>query len=179
VNRRKAMENAPVARRVSLGLIAVGLLVALGAPRASAQTGAPPQPEAYPPGPVVTPAPGPYPPQPGQYPPQPGQYPPQPGYPPPAAYAPPPGWVPIQPEPPHPRRVFSLTFSPIHLLFPVVELTGEARVHDKVGVALVGGAGKIKDAQSNLSADVYEAGGQVRVYVLGDFRGPVHARLAA
>ena len=52
-----------------------------------------------------------------------------------------------------------------------MELTGEARVHDKVGVALIGGAGKYSDPNvSGISATVYEAGGQVRVYVIGDFR---------
>jgi hypothetical protein len=92
-----------------------------------------------------------------------------PGYPPPTAYAP--GWVPAPPpEPPHPRRVFSLTISPLHLFLPVVELTGEARVHDKVGVAVVGGAGKYTDDSVNISATVYELGAQVRFYVLGDFR---------
>jgi hypothetical protein len=163
VNRRQAIENAPVARRVSSGL-SLGFFLMLGgllaAPGARAQSSAPPPPGEYPPGPVVTPAPGSYPP---------GQFPP-PGYPPPTAYAPPPGWVPVPPEPPHPRRVLSLTISPIHLLLPVVELTAEARVHDKVGLALVGGAGKVTDRASNISADAYEAGAQIRVYVLGDFR---------
>ena len=75
------------------------------------------------------------------------------------------------PPPEHPRRVFSLTISPIHLFLPVVELTGEARVHDKVGIALIAGAGKYTDPNvTGISATVYEAGGQVRVYVIGDFR---------
>ena len=52
-----------------------------------------------------------------------------------------------------------------------MELTGEARVHDKVGVALIGGAGKYTDPNvTSISATVYEAGAQVRVYVIGDFR---------
>jgi len=138
-----------------LGLIVISLLASS---RVSGQTN-PPPPAGYPP-----PA--------GAYPPQgappPAGYPPpgyaQPGYPPPGVYAPP-------PPPEHPRRVFSLTISPIHLFLPVVELTGEARVHDKVGVALIGGAGKYTDPNiSGISATVYEAGGQVRVYVIGDFR---------
>lgn len=127
----------------------------LAAPEARAQTG-----EAPPPPPAGYPPPG--------YPP-PG-YPP-PGYPPPTAYAPPPGWVPIPAPVPHPRRVFSLTLSPIHLLIgPIVELTGEARVHDKVGLAVIGAAGKYSDNVSGISAAVYEAGAQVRVYAIGDFR---------
>lgn len=99
-----------------------------------------------------------------------GDPPPAAGYPPPGVYAPP-TWAPAPPPPEHPRRVFSLTISPIHLLLPVVELTGEARVHDKVGVALIAGAGKYTDPNvSGISATVYEAGAQVRVYVIGDFR---------
>jgi hypothetical protein len=118
------------------------------APNALAQTSAPP---------------------PATYPPPSYAYPPAAGYPPPTAYAP--GWVPAPPpEPPHPRRVFSLTISPLHLFLPVVELTGEARVHDKVGVAVVGGAGKYTDDSVNISATVYELGAQVRFYLLGDFR---------
>jgi hypothetical protein len=141
VNRGRPGDNRPVARWVLLGLVA-GVL---SSARVAAQTAAPP---------------------PANYPPPP----PQPGYPPPSVYAPP-GWPAPPPPPEHPRRVFSLTISPLHLTLPVVELTGEARVHDNVGVALIGGAGKYSDPNvSGISATVYEAGAQVRVYVIGDFR---------
>jgi hypothetical protein len=164
-----------------VSFVILSLVGLLAAPRAWAQASAPPAPAA-----AGAPPPGQYPPPPAGYPPA-GQYPPPqagyppPGYPPPGAYpagqyppppmayAPAPGWAPA-PEPPHPRRVFSLTFSPIHLLFPVVELTGEARVHDKVGVALVAGAGKYTDNNIGISAGVFEAGAQVRAYAVGDFR---------
>ena len=82
----------------------------------------------------------------------------------------PPAYDPRYSEPPHPRRVFALTISPIHLIFPVLELTGEFRAHDKVGVAVVAGGGKYTDKNINLSASVYEVGAQVRFYLLGDFR---------
>jgi hypothetical protein len=149
-----------------LGLIVVSLLVSS---RVLAQTSQPPPAGAYPPQGAAPPA-G-YPP-PGYA--QPGYPPPgygQPGYPPPGVYAPP-TWAAAPPPPPeHPRRVFSLTISPIHLFLPVVELTGEARVHDKVGVAFIAGAGKYTDPNvTDISATVYEAGGQVRIYVIGDFR---------
>ncbi len=99
-----------------------------------------------------------------------GESPPARAYPPPGVYAPP-TWAAPPPPPEHPRRVFSLTISPIHLLLPVVEVTGEARVHDNVGVALIAGAGRYTDPNvSGISATVYEAGAQVRVYVIGDFR---------
>ena len=94
--------------------------------------------------------------------------------PPPPGYPPPPGWMPVAPvayqPPPHPHRVFSLTISPIHLTFPVVELTAEIRAHDKLGVALIGGAGRVKDRASNITAAVYEVGAQLRFYPVGDFR---------
>jgi hypothetical protein len=150
-----AIENARVIPRAIL-FVAGCLLMS---PIALAQTETPdPPPEANAP-------PSNYPPPAGYPPPQAGYPPPQAGYPPPTNYAPPPNWVPVPPEPPHPRRVFSLTFSPVHLFLPVVELTGEARVHDNVGIALIGGVGRITDKRINpaLSASVYEAGGQIRI----------------
>ena len=71
---------------------------------------------------------------------------------------------------PYPHRVFSLTISPLHLVLPVVELTGEYRALDKLGVALIAGAGKYTSDSGNISAGVFEVGGQLRYYVVGDFR---------
>jgi hypothetical protein len=106
-------------------------------------------------------------------PPPPGQAPPPPGYPPPG-YPPPPGWTPVAPAayqpPPPPHRVFSLTFSPVHLVFPIVEMTAEIRAHDKLGIAVIGGAGRYTDRSASISASVYELGGQLRFYPIGDFR---------
>jgi hypothetical protein len=145
-----------------LPVLVVGLLMSS---RAWAQGSAPP-PDGNPP-----PPPAGYPPQ-GYPPPAAGDPPagyPAPGYPPPGVYAPPGAY--ILPPPEHPRRVFSLTISPLHLVLPVVELTGEVRVHDKIGIAVIGGAGKYTDPNvSGISAKVYELGGQVRAYVIGDFR---------
>jgi hypothetical protein len=74
----------------------------------------------------------------------------------------------------HPRRVFSLTISPVHLTAPIVELTGEARVLDKLGIAAVAGAGKLSSKETatapKRSASAYEVGLQGRYYLLGDFR---------
>jgi hypothetical protein len=151
VKRPRPADNAPVARRVLPVLVVV--VVGLLASRAWAQAKQPPPDANAPPPPAGYPPPG---------------YPPA-GYPPPGVYAPP-SYAPL-PPPEHPRRVFSLTISPLHLTLPVVELTGEARVHDKIGVALIGGAGKYTDPNINgVSATVYEVGGQVRAYVIGDFR---------
>ena len=35
--------------------------------------------------------------------------------------------------------MFSLTFSPLHLIFPIGEITAEVRVVDKFSIAAVGG----------------------------------------
>lgn len=75
----------------------------------------------------------------------------------------------------HPRRTVSVTISPIHLTMPVLELTGEFRVLDKLGLAVVLGGGKITPDQtpglpSPPAIPIWEAGVQARYYVLGDFR---------
>jgi hypothetical protein len=72
--------------------------------------------------------------------------------------------------PPKPLPVASLTFSPLHLVLPLFELTAEFRAGQNVGVALLGGAGSITEKSTNTTFGVYEVGGQFRFYVLGDFR---------
>lgn len=57
----------------------------------------------------------------------------------------------------------SITFSPVHLLVPMLEVQGEFRVHDRVGVAAIGGFGRT----SGLS--LFEGGLSARAYPLGDF----------
>ncbi len=57
----------------------------------------------------------------------------------------------------------SVTLSPIHLLYPIIEATGEFRVGKKAGVAAIAGFGSI-DRYS-----VVEIGGQGRYYPVGDF----------
>jgi hypothetical protein len=58
----------------------------------------------------------------------------------------------------------SVTISPLHLAFGFLELTGEFALTDKTSIAAVAGAGSV------LGVEIYEAGGQVRHYVLGSFR---------
>jgi len=76
-------------------------------------------------------------------------------------------------EPPAPRS-FSLTISPLLLTAPIVELTGEVRLSDKMGVAGILGAGTIKsDATSSTPEtkfSAFEVGAQFRYYALGTFR---------
>ncbi len=69
-------------------------------------------------------------------------------------------------------HLMSITFSPLHLLLPMVEITGEFKAHDKMGVALVGGYGSAtthSDLTGDVTFNVWEAGAQFRYYLLGDF----------
>jgi hypothetical protein len=156
-------------------VVAVAAVSVSGQARAQApqpsQPAAPPAP-AYPPQYPPGAQPPAYPPQ---YPPGAGPAPAYPGYPP--GYA---GYAPPQPPmiaaaPPKPHRGFSLTVSPLHLVAPVLELTGEARLADKFGAAVVLGAGQYsaKGADIKLTATVLEGGAQARYYVTGDFDGGV------
>jgi hypothetical protein len=75
----------------------------------------------------------------------------------------------------HPHRKVSVTVSPIHFMLPVAEVTGEYRVLDKLGVAVVLGAGKITPDQMQgfpppRAISIWEAGVQGRYYLVGDFR---------
>lgn len=120
------------------------------------------QPLAAPPPPMAPTPPG-YPPP---YPP-PG-YTAPPGYQPYPAYGGPP---PPPPPPPPPVRNVSLTASPIHLVLPILELTGEIRAQDWLGVALIGGYGTIslETTTGNDTANAYELGGQLSIYPLEPF----------
>jgi hypothetical protein len=64
------------------------------------------------------------------------------------------------------RRVY-LSISPVHLVFPVVEVTGEVRVHPNIGVAGIAGYGKL--SSGGISFPVWEAGGQFVGYPVGHF----------
>lgn len=78
--------------------------------------------------------------------------------------------VPPEAPPARPLPTVAITISPFHFILPVIELTGEFRVGRKLGVAVIAGAGKVTAMDSSVTAKVYEAGGSVRYYVLGNFR---------
>jgi hypothetical protein len=89
----------------------------------------------------------------------------------------------LPPEPARHRTVaphdISLTFSPIHLLLPFAQVTGEFRASDNIGLAVVGGYGKVDvsttiqtgDAPitSSTSVSIWELAGRTNFYVLGSF----------
>jgi len=66
----------------------------------------------------------------------------------------------------------SLTVSPIHLLFPVVEATGEFLVDKQTSLAIIGAAGSVTVEEASgeqRSFTTFELGGQIRYYALGGF----------
>jgi hypothetical protein len=66
------------------------------------------------------------------------------------------------------RRVY-LSLSPVHLLLAMGEVTGEVRVHRKIGVAGIAGFGKPKDGATDTRYTAWELGGQVVTYPVGHF----------
>jgi opacity protein-like surface antigen len=67
---------------------------------------------------------------------------------------------------------FYLSFSPLHLLpSPIIEVTGEWRLRDRIGLAAIAGAGRVDvdTAGEDDSVAMYEVGGQFIGYALGDF----------
>ncbi len=70
----------------------------------------------------------------------------------------------------------SLTFSPLHLTLPLVEITAEYNVAPHAGIAVIGGLGKV--TSGSITASAYEAGGQFNYYLLRHFSG-LHAGVEA
>ena len=70
----------------------------------------------------------------------------------------------------------SLTFSPVHLSLPMVEVTAEYNVAPHAGIAVIGGVGKV--TSGSVTASAYEAGGQFNYYLLRHFTG-LHAGVEA
>lgn len=64
----------------------------------------------------------------------------------------------------------AITFSPIHLVIPMAEVTAEVRIAPKLGVAVIGGLGMIRDATTNDRITLVEGGASARYYVTGSFR---------
>jgi len=66
------------------------------------------------------------------------------------------------------EEVTSITFSPLHLIAPVIELQGEYKVIDHLGVSLIGGYGWPES--DGIDFQLFEAGTQVMGYPLRKFR---------
>ena len=64
----------------------------------------------------------------------------------------------------------AVTASPLHLFVPMAEVTVEARVAPRLGVAVIGGVGAFHDAATDERIRLFEGGASARYYVLGSFR---------
>lgn len=74
------------------------------------------------------------------------------------------------PAPEAPMKTVAITVSPFHMFIPMIELTGEFRVGRKLGIAVIAGAGGIRDEVTDRLIRLYEGGASVRYYVIGSFR---------
>lgn len=84
-----------------------------------------------------------------------------------------------EPPPPKPQHAVSLTFSPLHLIFPELKGMVEVKIDPKFSVAVLGGIGSIKvdstvtgpygTTSSSDRFTVWELGGQATYYPVGDF----------
>lgn len=89
---------------------------------------------------------------------------------------PPPADNPVRPAyvppPPLPPRSLSVTFSPIHLLFPMIEGTLEYKVQPRLGVAGVFGLGSLSVEETGVEQRFFiaEVGASVRYYLTGSFQ---------
>lgn len=73
-----------------------------------------------------------------------------------------------------PSKRVSVTFSPVHLVFPIVELAGDVMVAPHMGATLILGGGRISNEEKTLTASAYEVGAQFNYYFLSAFDG-LHA----
>lgn len=78
-----------------------------------------------------------------------------------------------KPAPKDSDEIVTLTISPLHLIFPILQLTGEVRVTPHLGVSVIGGYGTIAVQTSTLQdtrVSAYELGGRVIGYPLKQFK---------
>jgi hypothetical protein len=68
-------------------------------------------------------------------------------------------------------RLIYASFSPLHLIFPIFEAQVEARLHRRIGAAIIGGYGvvKVDSLLAEYKFKVWELGGQIVGYPVGHF----------
>jgi hypothetical protein len=71
-------------------------------------------------------------------------------------------------------RKVTVTWSPIHLVLPVVEVAAELSVAPNIGVGVIAGVGRVSDSTNTITATAFEAGGQFNYYFMRSFSG-LHA----
>ena len=83
--------------------------------------------------------------------------------------------VPVPECSPSPAQsLVAITFSPVHLVFPIVEITGELKLAPHIGGGITLGAGRVSSEDKSINARAYEAGGQLNYYFMAAFEG-LHA----
>ncbi len=80
-------------------------------------------------------------------------------------FEPPPPAAPAAADP----KTVTLSFSPIHLLLPIVEVAIEARPVNHVGITAIGGIGSVTPKSSSESFSAQELGLQLSAYPLEAF----------
>ena len=65
----------------------------------------------------------------------------------------------------------TISWSPIHLVLPVIEVAGEYNVAPNMGVALILGGGRVTSSDGSITATAYEVGGQFNYYFMQPFSG--------
>ena len=73
-------------------------------------------------------------------------------------------------EEPADAPTVSVTFSPIHLVIPFGEVSAEINLGRKSAIAVIGGAGALRDDVTDDLIKLWEIGISPRYYVWGDFR---------
>ncbi|HEY5947139.1 MAG TPA: hypothetical protein VIV40_16665 [Kofleriaceae bacterium] len=68
----------------------------------------------------------------------------------------------------------SVTWSPVHLVMPLVELQADYNVVPNMGVGVILGGGRVSDDTNMITATAYEVGGQYNYYFMHPFSG-LHA----
>lgn len=61
-------------------------------------------------------------------------------------------------------KEYSLSFSPLHFIYPMFRLTAEMKVDEKLGVALIGGSGRLEGEIVSGKLSVNELGAQLNYY---------------
>ncbi|HEY5921701.1 MAG TPA: hypothetical protein VIV11_08520 [Kofleriaceae bacterium] len=65
----------------------------------------------------------------------------------------------------------TLSWSPIHLVLPVVEVEVEYNLAPNLGAGLILGAGRVTSTDGTVTATAYEVGGQFNYYFMRPFSG--------
>jgi hypothetical protein len=74
-----------------------------------------------------------------------------------------------------PTRHVTVSFEPLHLFYPIVQIGAEVRATDEISIVVFGGSGKAPVLGSDViytgpdKVNVWEVGGEFRYYATGDF----------